>query len=76
MRAPFPPPWRDNPRLLAGSPAERTNLELIGTGEGVHWPDPHEDFSLESALAGRPTAESLASFQRWLSIRSPRLAGT
>ena len=58
------------PRLLAGSLAERGNLELVGTGEGVHWPDLDEDLSVESVLAGRPSAESLASFQRWLSART------
>ena len=63
------------PRLLAGSPAERANLELIGDGEGVHWPDLDEDLSVESVLAGRPSVESLPSFQRWLSRRPVESAG-
>ena len=63
------------PRLLAGSAAEREHLELIGSGEGVHWPDLDEDLSVESVLAGRPSAESAASFQRWLTARAPQLAG-
>ena len=57
------------PRLLAGSPAERANLELIGHGEGVHWPDLDEDLSVESVPAGRPSSESPASFGRWLAAR-------
>lgn len=64
------------PRLLAGSPAERENLEFIGQGEGVHWPDLDEDLSVESVLAGRPSAESLTSFRRWLSARSVQSAVT
>ena len=60
------------PRLLAGSAAERTHLELIGEGEGIHWPDLDEDLSVESVLAGRPSAESLESFRRWLSARTLR----
>lgn len=57
------------PRLLAGSVAERANLELIGQGVGVHWPELDEDLSVESVLAGRPSAESLTSFRRWLTAR-------
>ena len=57
------------PRLLEGSPAERAHLELIGQGESVHWPDLDEDLSVESVLAGRSSAESPVSFQRWLAAR-------
>lgn len=60
------------PRLLAGSAAERAHLEFIGEGEGIHWPDLDEDLSVESVLAGRPSAESLESFRRWLSARIPQ----
>ena len=59
------------PRLLAGSTAERAHWELIGEGAGIHWPDLDEDLSVESVLAGRPSAESLESFRRWLSTRTP-----
>lgn len=57
------------PRLSAGSVVEREHLELLGEGEGIHWPDLDEDLSVESVLAGRPSAESLESFRRWLSAR-------
>jgi hypothetical protein len=60
------------PRLLAGNAAERTHFELIGEGEGIHWPDLDEDLSVESVLAGRPSGESLESFRRWLLARSAR----
>ena len=62
------------PRLLAGDAGERANLELIGDGEGVHWPDLEEDLSAESVLAGRPSAESLESFRRWMATRVPSAA--
>ena len=32
----------------------------IGRGEGIHWPDLDEDISVNSLLAGRPSAESQA----------------
>jgi len=57
------------PRLLQGSPAERSNYRLIGSGEGIHWPDLDEDVSVEGILAGRPSGESPASFQKWLDSR-------
>ena len=27
------------PRLVHATPEERNNWELIGTGQGIHWPD-------------------------------------
>ena len=60
------------PRLLHGTGRERKNWRLIGGGEGIHWPDLDEDLSVEGLLAGRPSAESQASFKRWLAGRRPR----
>jgi hypothetical protein len=57
------------PRLLHGSPRERRNWRLIGGGVGIHWPDLDEDVSVESILAGRPSAESQASLKKWLANR-------
>ena len=58
------------PRLLQGSSVERSNYRLIGSGEGIHWPDLDEDISVEGILAGRSSGESPASFQKWLDSRS------
>src|SRR5437667_7692282 len=58
------------PRLLHGTARERRNWRLIGGGEGIHWPDLDEDLSVEGLLAGRPSAESQASFKRWLAGRT------
>ena len=34
------------PRLAHATPQERDNWELIGPGEGIHWPDLDEDISV------------------------------
>jgi hypothetical protein len=60
------------PRLAYGNLRERRNWRLIGAGEGIHWPDLDEDVSVEGVLAGRPSAESQPSFERWLSSRGRR----
>jgi hypothetical protein len=57
------------PRLLHGTARERGNWQLIGQGEGIHWPDLDEDLSVEGLLAGRPSGESQTSFKKWLSGR-------
>jgi hypothetical protein len=57
------------PRLAYGSMAERDNWRLIGAGEGVHWSDLDEDISVLGLIEGKPSEESQASFQRWLSGR-------
>ena len=40
------------PRLADASPEERENYELMGEGEGIHWPDLDEDLSVHGLLAG------------------------
>lgn len=57
------------PRLLHGTEAERGNYELIGQGEGIHWPALDEDISVEGLLAGRRSSESAASLAKWRQAR-------
>ena len=57
------------PRLLHGTQKEREHFELIGDGEGIHWPSLDEDISVEGLLAGKRSAESDASLSRWLQKR-------
>jgi hypothetical protein len=57
------------PRLLDGTKTEREKYELIGDGEGIHWPDLGEDISVEGLLAGRRSAESAESLARWRQSR-------
>lgn len=57
------------PRLAHGTPKERRNWQLIGLGEGIHWPDLDEDISVEGLLAGRRSGEIRGSWQRWFKLR-------
>ena len=57
------------PRLVHATPEERNNWQLIGGGQGIHWPDLDEDLSVEGLLAGRPSGESQRSFKRWLEAK-------
>jgi hypothetical protein len=41
-------------RLSEATPEQRANYEIIGDGEGVHWPDIDEDISAEGMLYGVP----------------------
>lgn len=51
-------------RLSEATPKQRANWEIIGDGQGVHWPDIDEDISAEGMLYGipaqRPPASKLA----------------
>ena len=40
------------PRLLQATPTQRSNFELLGGGQGIHWPDIDEDVSIEGLLRG------------------------
>ena len=57
------------PRLVHATPEERGHWELIGGGEGIHWPDLDEDISVEMLLAGRKSGESRRSFKQWLEAK-------
>jgi len=60
------------PRLLHGTPEERSNWRWIGNREGIHWPDLDEDISVENLLLGTTSGESQDSFRRWLEQRPVR----
>ena len=57
------------PRLTHATAAERNNWHFIGGGRGIHWPAIDEDISVANLLAGKPSAESQASFKKWLAGR-------
>lgn len=40
------------PRLAAANQKQLTNYELLGDGEGIHWPDVDEDISVAGLLRG------------------------
>jgi hypothetical protein len=41
-------------RLSDATPEERARWEIIGDGQGIHWPDADEDISLDGMLRGVP----------------------
>jgi len=41
-------------RLSDATPKQRQNYEIIGDGQGVHWPEVDEDISIEGMLFGVP----------------------
>jgi len=41
-------------RLSEATPEQRTHFEIIGDGQGIHWPDIDEDISAEGMLYGIP----------------------
>jgi hypothetical protein len=41
-------------RLERASPEQRSHWELIGNGEGVHWPEIDEDLSARGFFVGTP----------------------
>jgi hypothetical protein len=40
------------PRLSNATPEQLQNWQLLGNGEGIHWPDIDEDLSVAGLLAG------------------------
>lgn len=58
------------PRLMHGSPEERSHWRLIGDGERIHWEELDEDISVENLILGKPSGESQRSFKKWLKSRS------
>ncbi len=63
-------------RLSEATPAQRANFEIIGDGQGVHWPEIDEDISAEGMLHGVPArrprkAARLAGISRKSHRRPP-----
>ena len=40
------------PRLEAASEEERSDWQLLGNGQGIHWPKLDEDISVRGLLSG------------------------
>jgi hypothetical protein len=45
------------PRLLRATPAQLYKFEILGDGEGIHWPDVDEDLSVAGLLRGTPAPQ-------------------
>ena len=53
-------------RLANATPEQRKNFQIIGNGQGVHWPDVDEDISAIGMLDGtpaKPTKQPACAFQ-------------
>lgn len=47
-------------RLTEATPEERNHYEIIGDGQGIHWPDIDEDISIRGMLHGIPARKPTA----------------
>jgi len=45
------------PRLLKAAPSARIHWEIIGDGDGIHWPELDEDISVAGLLRGERSSE-------------------
>ena len=48
-------------RLSEASEAQRQHFEILGNGQGIHWPDLDEDISVEGMLYGTPARRQPSS---------------
>ena len=48
-------------RLSEASEAQRQHFEILGNGQGIHWPDLDEDISVEGMLYGTPARRQSSS---------------
>lgn len=46
-------------RLSEATPTQRTHYEIIGSGQGVYWPEVDEDISVAGMLHGVPAHKQL-----------------
>ena len=46
-------------RLLEATEMQRERFEILGDGQGIHWPDIDEDISVEGMLYGLPARRPL-----------------
>jgi hypothetical protein len=41
-------------RLSEATPKQRSHFEILGSGQGIRWPEIDEDISAEGMLSGAP----------------------
>ena len=58
-------------RLSEATPAQRAHFRLIGSGQGVHWPEIDEDISVEGMLYGVPARRPRSSTAEARTRRAP-----
>lgn len=45
------------PRLAKADARQRADYQILGDGEGIHWPQIDEDISVLGLIAGKPSIE-------------------
>jgi hypothetical protein len=45
------------PRLAKANAQQRADYQILGDGEGIHWPQIDEDISVFGIIAGKPSVE-------------------
>lgn len=55
-------------RLSEATPEQRANYEIIGDGQGVHWPETDEDISAEGMLYAVPAPKPRKSSKEFLTM--------
>jgi hypothetical protein len=65
-------------RLSEATPDQRSRFEILGTGQGVRWPEIDEDISVEGMLNGvpakRPKNDGLNQAQLRLLVQIQQIA--
>ena len=61
------------PRLVHGTPEERSDWRLMSQGTSIHWTALDEDISVQNLLMGKASGESQRSLKRWLKQRVPKI---
>jgi len=51
-------------RLSEASQGQRQHFEILGDGQGVHWPEIDEDISVEGMLSGMPALRRAIAVRR------------
>lgn len=59
------------PRLLHATSAQRQRFELLGDGEGIHWPDVDEDLSVAGLLPVRRRLSGVSDLMADGALRHP-----
>ena len=58
------------PKLLHATARQRRRWELLGDGEGIHWPEIDADLSVAELLRGSPAPQVVSVSQRRVKYRT------
>ena len=61
-------------RLASATPAQRESFQIIGEGQGVHWPEIDEDISARGMLQGLPARPTPTNRPWWVGFSKDKAA--